>query len=35
MMAGACPVEDLRKKAMFGLPVYRQTSIFFQQTQGT
>jgi hypothetical protein len=30
MMAPVCPVEDLRKKAMSGLPNYRQTPAFFQ-----
>jgi hypothetical protein len=30
MMVLGCTVEDLRKKAMSGLPNYRQTSAFFQ-----
>jgi hypothetical protein len=30
MMALDCAVEDPRKKAMFGLPNYRQTPAFFQ-----
>jgi hypothetical protein len=30
MMALDCAVEDLRKKAMSGLPNYRQTPTFFQ-----
>jgi hypothetical protein len=35
MMAAVCPVEDSRKKAMSGLPDYRQTPAFFQPDTGT
>jgi hypothetical protein len=35
MMALDCSVEDLRKKAMSGLPDYRQTPAFFQPGMGT
>jgi hypothetical protein len=35
MMAPVCPVEDLRKKAMSGLPYERQTPAFFQRSDVT
>jgi hypothetical protein len=30
MMGLDCAVEDLRKKAMYGLPNYQQTPVLFQ-----